>query len=60
MACYNLFMETKPIKFDKDLFLTFTESIKEQLEAKGIKEEEILAEFEELREIPKQVQNDIL
>jgi len=53
-------METKPIKFDKDLFLTFTESIKEQLEAKGIKEEEILAEFEELREIPKQVQNDIL
>lgn len=43
-------METKPFKFNKDLFLTLTESIKKQLEAKGIKEEEILADFEKFRD----------
>jgi hypothetical protein len=35
-------------------------SIKKQIEAKGVREEKILANSEELREILKQVQNDVL
>ncbi len=53
-------MKTRTIKFKKDLFRTLSDSIKEKLEAKGVKEEEILKDFEKFREILKQVQNDIL
>lgn len=45
--CYNLVMKTRAIKFKKDLFRTLTDSIKKNLEAKGVKEEEILEDFEE-------------
>jgi hypothetical protein len=43
-------METKPLKFNKDLFQSLSESIKKQLEAKGVEEEEILADFEKFRD----------
>lgn len=42
-------LETIPFEFRKDLFLTLTESIKKRLEEKGIKEEEVLGDFEEFR-----------
>ncbi|GBE00871.1 hypothetical protein BMS3Abin08_00294 [bacterium BMS3Abin08] len=42
-------LETIPFEFRKDLFLTLTESIKRRLEEKGIKEEEVLGDFEEFR-----------
>ncbi len=41
--------ETIPFEFKKDLFLTLTESIKKRLEAKGIKEKEVLEDFEKFR-----------
>jgi hypothetical protein len=43
-------METELFKFNKDLFLTLTETIKKQLEAKSVEEEEILADFEKFRD----------
>jgi hypothetical protein len=42
-------LETIPFEFKKDLFLTLTESIKKRLEAKGIKEKEVLEDFEKFR-----------
>lgn len=42
-------LDTIPFEFKKDLFLTLTESIRKRLEAKGIKEEEALDDFEEFR-----------
>lgn len=42
-------LDTIPFEFKKDLFLTLTESIRKRLEAKGIKEEEVLEDFEEFR-----------
>ncbi len=42
-------LETIPFEFKKDLFLTLTESIKKRLEAKGVKEEEVLEDFEKFR-----------
>jgi len=41
---YNVVMKIRSHKFKKDLFLT--ESIKSRLEAKGVKEEEVLEDFE--------------
>lgn len=42
-------LDTIPFEFKKDLFLTLTESIRKRLEAKGIKEEGVLEDFEEFR-----------
>lgn len=42
-------LDTIPFEFKKDLFLTLTESIRRRLEVKGIKEEEVLDDFEEFR-----------
>jgi len=42
-------LETIPFEFKKDLFLTLTESIKKKLEAKGVKEDEVLEDFEKFR-----------
>lgn len=38
-----------PFEFKKDLFLILTDSIKKRLEVKGVKEEEILEDFEKFR-----------
>ncbi|MFZ6016753.1 MAG: hypothetical protein ACOYU0_03900 [Nitrospirota bacterium] len=42
-------LETVPFEFRKDLFLTLTDSIRKRLEAKGIKEEEVLEDFEKFK-----------
>jgi len=42
-------LETIPFEFKKDLFLTLTESIKKKIEAKGVKEDEVLEDFEKFR-----------
>lgn len=42
-------LETVPFEFKKDLFLTLTDSIRKRLESKGIKEEEVLEDFEKYR-----------
>lgn len=42
-------LDTIPFELKKDLFLTLTESIRKRLEVKGIKEEEVLDDFEEFR-----------
>lgn len=38
-----------PFEFKKDIFISLTESIKKKLKAKGVKEEEILEDFERHR-----------
>ena len=40
--------ETIPFEFKKDIFLSLTESIKKNLEITGIKEEDVLEDFENL------------
>jgi len=42
-------LEAIPFEFKKDLFVTLTDSIKKRLESKGVKEEEILEDFEKFR-----------
>lgn len=42
--------KTLPVEFKKELFALITESIRERLEKAGVKEEEILEEFEAHRE----------
>jgi hypothetical protein len=42
-------LESIPFEFKKDLFMTLTESIKKKLEVKGVKEEDVLEDFEKLR-----------
>jgi hypothetical protein len=42
-------LEAVPFEFKKDLFITLTESIKKRLASKGIKEEEVLEDFERFR-----------
>lgn len=38
-----------PFEIKKDLFLTLTESIKKRLKLKGVREEDILEDFEKFR-----------
>lgn len=42
-------LETVPFEFKKDLFITLTESIKKKLAAQGVKEDEVLEDFERAR-----------
>lgn len=42
-------LETIPFEFKKELFLTLTESIRKRLKAKGMKEEEVLEDFEKFK-----------
>lgn len=42
-------LETVPFELKKDLFMILTESIKKKLAAQGIREEEILDDFERVR-----------
>lgn len=42
-------LETVPFEIKKDLFMTLTDSIKRMLEEKGIKEEEVIEDFERFR-----------
>lgn len=42
-------LEAVPFELKKDLFVTLTESIKKRLESKGIKEEDVLEDFERHR-----------
>ena len=38
-----------PFEFKKDIFITLTDSIKKKLQAQGVKEEEVLEDFEKHR-----------
>lgn len=42
-------LEEVPFEIKKDLFISLTESIKKSLAQKGVKEEEVLEDFEEFR-----------
>jgi hypothetical protein len=42
-------LESVPFEFKRDIFTALTDSIKGKLQAKGIKEEEILEDFEKHR-----------
>ncbi len=42
-------LESVHFEFKKDIFISLTESIKKKLQAKGMKEEEILEYFEKYR-----------
>jgi len=42
-------LESVPFEFKKDVFVMLTDSIKKKLREKGVKEEEILADFEKHR-----------
>jgi hypothetical protein len=42
-------LETIPFEFKKDLFMTLTDSIKQRLKEQGVKEEEVLEDFEKFR-----------
>lgn len=42
-------LESIPFEFKKDIFINLTESIKKRLKVRGIKEEEILEDFERYR-----------
>lgn len=42
-------LQTVPFEFKKDLFLALTDSIKKRLKAEGVKEEEVLEDFEKFR-----------
>lgn len=41
--------ETFPFELKKDLFLTLTESIRKRLKAKGVREEDVLVDFEKFK-----------
>jgi len=42
-------LESIPFEFNKDIFVTLTDSIKKKLQAQGVKEEELLEDFERHR-----------
>ena len=42
-------LESIPFEFKKDIFVTLTDSIKKKLQAQGVKEEEVLEDFERHR-----------
>ncbi len=42
-------LESIPFEFKKDIFVTLTDSIKKKLRAQGVKEEEVLEDFERHR-----------
>jgi hypothetical protein len=42
-------LESIPFEFKKDIFVTLTNSIKKKLQAQGVKEEEVLEDFEKHR-----------
>ena len=42
-------LESIPFEFKKDIFITLTDSIKKKLQAQGVKEEEVLEDFEKYR-----------
>ncbi len=42
-------LESIPFELKKDIFISLTESIKKKLQAQGVKEEEVLADFEKYR-----------
>ena len=42
-------LESIPFEFKKDIFITLTDSIKKKLQAQGVKEEEVLEDFERHR-----------
>ncbi len=42
-------LESIPFEFKKDIFVALTDSIKKKLQAQGVKEEEILEDFERHR-----------
>lgn len=42
-------LESVPFELKKDIFISLTESIKKKLKAQGVKEEEILEDFEKHR-----------
>jgi hypothetical protein len=42
-------LESIPFEFKKDIFITLTDSIKKKLQAQGVKEEEVLEDFESHR-----------
>lgn len=42
-------LESIPFEFKKDIFIGLTDSIKKKLQAQGVKEEEVLADFERHR-----------
>ena len=42
-------LESIPFEFKKDIFTALTDSIKKKLQAQGVKEEEVLEDFERHR-----------
>lgn len=42
-------LESIPFEFKKDIFVTLTNSIKKKLQAQGVKEEEVIEDFERHR-----------
>jgi len=42
-------LESVPFEFKKEIFISLTESIKKKLQAQGVKEEDILEDFERHR-----------
>jgi hypothetical protein len=42
-------LEAVPFEFKKDIFVSLTDSIKKDLARKGVKEEEVLEDFERFR-----------
>jgi hypothetical protein len=42
-------LESIPFEFRKDIFIALTDSIKKKLQARGVKEEEVLEDFERHR-----------
>jgi hypothetical protein len=42
-------LESIPFEFKKDIFITLTDSIKKKLQAQGVKEEEVIEDFERHR-----------
>lgn len=44
-------LESIPFEFKKDIFIALTDSIKKKLQAQGVKEEEVLEDFERHRKI---------
>lgn len=42
-------LESIPFEFKRDIFITLTDSIKKKLQTQGVKEEEVLEDFERHR-----------
>lgn len=42
-------LESVPFELKKDIFITLTDSIKKKLQAQGVKEQEVLEDFERHR-----------